>query len=69
MATYGYARCSSIEQNEARQINAMHELKIPAENIYTDKKSGKDFDRPAFQALLNKVKSGDLIYCLSIDSS
>ena len=45
----------------------MQELNIPAENIYTDKQSGKNFERPAFQALLKKVKSGDLIYCLSID--
>ena len=67
MNTYGYVRCSSIDQNEARQIGALHELNIPAENIYTDKQSGKDFDRPAFHALLSKVESGDLIYCLSID--
>ena len=67
MNTYGYVRCSSIDQNEARQIGALHELNIPKENIYTDKQSGKDFNRPAFQALLSKVESGDLIYCLSID--
>ena len=67
MAVYGYARCSSIEQNEARQIYAFQELNIPTENIYTDKQSGKDFNRSAFQALLNKVIPGDLIYCLSID--
>ena len=55
MTTYGYARCSSLDQNEARQIDAMRELDIIAENIYTDKMSGKDFQRPAYQALLNKV--------------
>ncbi|MCL2152992.1 MAG: recombinase family protein [Oscillospiraceae bacterium] len=67
MITFGYVRCSSLDQNEARQIKAMQELNIPAKNIYTDKQSGKDFKRPAFKALLNKVRSGDLIYCLSID--
>ena len=67
MTTFGYVRCSSLDQNEARQISAMHKQNIASENIYTDKQSGKDFARPAFQALLNRVAPGDLIYCLSID--
>ena len=67
MATYGYVRVSSSDQCEDRQILAMQELKIPAGNIYTDKVSGKDFQRPAYQALLNIVCPGDLIYILSID--
>ena len=51
MATYGYVRVSTAEQNEDRQTIAMSEKKIPAELIYTDKISGKDFERPAFKAL------------------
>ena len=67
MATYGYVRCSALDQNEARQMIAMDEMKIPVDHIYIDKQSGKDFERPAFQALLKKVKYSDLIYVMSID--
>ena len=67
MEKYGYCRVSSVEQNEQRQLIAMSGLNIPPENIYIDKKSGKDFERPAFQSLMKKLKSGDLIYILSID--
>ena len=67
MATYGYVRVSSADQNEDRQMLAMLELKIPAEYIFMDKQSGKDFNRPSYQSLLNKVISGDLIYIKSID--
>jgi len=67
MATYGYARISSTDQCEARQTLALRKLDIPAGNIYTDKQSGKDFQRPAYQSLMNKINPGDLIYILSID--
>ena len=67
MATYGYVRCSSIDQREDRQMMAMGELNIPPSCIFVDKMSGKDFERPQYQALLKKIKSGDLIYILSID--
>jgi len=67
MATYGYVRCPSIDKNEMRQIVAMAELKISASNIFIDKMSGKDFERPSYQSLLKKVEPGDLIYILSID--
>jgi len=67
MTVYGYVRCSSIDQNEARQILAMNELGIPQECIFTDKSSGKDFERPAYRALVKKLRSGDLLYILSID--
>jgi len=67
MTIYGYVRCSSIDQNEARQILAMNELGIPQEHIFTDKQSCKDFDRPAYKALVKKLRSGDLLYILSID--
>lgn len=64
---YGYIRVSATDQNEARQLAAMSSLKIPAEHIYMDKQSGKDFDRPRYKALVKKLKPGDLLYVLSID--
>ena len=67
LAEYGYVRVSTAEQNEDRQIFAMNELKIPAENIFMDKQSGKDFNRPAYKSLTNKLKPGDLLYVKSID--
>ena len=67
MTTYGYIRVSTVEQNEDRQTLAMNELNIPSERIYTDKISGKDFERPAYKALTEKLSSGDLIYIKSID--
>ena len=67
MKIYGYIRVSSLDQNEDRQTVAMDELKIPAEQIFTDKISGKDFKRPAYQSLVKKLKQGDLLYIKSID--
>jgi len=67
MTIYGYVRVSSADQNEDRQMLAMSELKIPTAQIFMDKLSGKDFQRPAYQALVRKVKPGDLIYIKSID--
>jgi len=67
MAQYFYVRVSSFDQCEDRQIIAMQRLNIPPENVYTDKQSGKDFHRPAYQSLLKKLKHGDLLYVLSID--
>jgi len=67
MAIYGYCRTSSIDQNESRQLAAMSELKIPSENIFVDKQSGKDFNRPSYQALVRKLRQGDLLYVLSFD--
>jgi len=67
MTIYGYARVSSVDQNEDRQIIALHELNIPTSNIYTDKQSGKDFDRPLYKTLLNNLIPGDLLYIKSID--
>lgn len=64
---YGYVRVSSREQNEDRQIIAMKEIQVPEENIFMDKQSGKDFNRPQYKRLLRKVKNGDLIYIKSID--
>ena len=67
MDTYGYVRVSTHDQNEARQLAALSGLDIPAGNIYLDKQSGKNFDRPAYQRLLRRLRSGDALYILSID--
>jgi DNA invertase Pin-like site-specific DNA recombinase len=64
---YGYVRVSSREQNEDRQLIAMHEMQVPASHIYVDKQSGKDFNRPAYRRLIRKLKTGDLLYVKSID--
>jgi DNA invertase Pin-like site-specific DNA recombinase len=67
MTIYGYVRVSSDSQNTDRQLDAMSKLGIPPERIYTDKQSGKDFDRPRYKALLETLIPGDLLYVLSID--
>ena len=67
MAIFGYIRVSSREQNEARQIDALSGLNIPEGNLYMDKQSGKDFDRPAYQAMASRMARGDLLYVKSID--
>lgn len=66
-SVYGYARVSSIEQNEERQLIAMYENSVPKTNIYIDKQSGKDFERSGYKKLIRKLKQGDLLYVLSID--
>ena len=60
-------RVSTKEQNEDRQLIVLREIGIPERNIYTDKQSGKDFDRPEYQRLARKIKKGDLLYVKSID--
>ena len=65
--TYGYVRVSSREQNEARQIDAMRAFGIEESNVYMDKQSGKDFDRPAYQALLAALQPDDVLVVKSID--
>ncbi|MDR0272028.1 MAG: recombinase family protein [Clostridiales bacterium] len=67
MAIYGYVRVSSDEQNIDRQMIAMGELKIPSAQIYIDRQSGKDFNRPNYKALMDTLQSGDLVYIKSID--
>jgi len=64
---YGYVRVSSRDQNEDRQVITMREMNIPEENIYIDKQSGKDFNRPQYKKLLRRIKPDDLIYIKSID--
>lgn len=65
--TYGYVRVSSLDQNEDRQLREMEKLSIIPKNIFIDKQSGKDFERPQYKKLLKKIKPGDLLYILSID--
>lgn len=64
---YAYVRVSTREQNEDRQLIAMNELQVPQKNIFIDKQSGKDFERPQYKKLLRKMKKDDLLYIKSID--
>ena len=65
--SYGYIRVSTREQNEDRQLLAMRELPIPTKNIFMDRQSGKDFERPQYQRMIRKLKPDDLLYVKSID--
>lgn len=65
--TYGYIRVSSRDQNEARQRIAFKEFEIPDKNIFMDKQSGKDFERPQYKKMVEKLKKDDLLYIKSID--
>lgn len=67
MADYGYVRVSSKDQNEDRQMIALKEVGVADKNIYIDKQSGKDFQRPKYKRLLRQVRPNDLIYVKSID--
>jgi len=58
---------SSTDQNEDRQLLALYDVKIPLENLFIDKQSGKDFNRPAYQELIKHLKNGDILYIKSID--
>ena len=64
---FGYIRVSSIDQNEDRQFLAMKNVNVPRKQIFVDKISGKDFNRPQYKKLVRKLKEGDLLYILSID--
>lgn len=67
MTVYGYVRVSSKDQNEDRQLIALREVGVQDKNIFVDKQSGKDFNRPKYKCLLKKLKSDDLLYIKSID--
>ena len=64
---WGYIRVSTREQNEARQVVALREFGVPDGHIFMDKQSGKDFNRPAYQALLEQIQPGDVLVVKSID--
>lgn len=64
---YGYVRVSSKDQNEDRQMVALQEVGVLGKNIFLDKQSGKDFERPMYKRLLRRLKPDDLVYIKSID--
>lgn len=64
---YGYARVSTIAQNLDRQLDELTKLGIDEKHIYTDKESGKDFDRKNYKKLIRKLKQGDALFIKSID--
>ena len=64
---YGYARVSTKEQNEDRQLIAMREMGVSDSDVYVDKESGKDFNRTYYKRLIRKLKAGDVLFIKSID--
>lgn len=64
---YGYVRVSSKDQNEERQVLAMLEIGVERKNIFVEKKSGKDFERPVYKRMMRRIKTGDTIVIKSID--
>jgi DNA invertase Pin-like site-specific DNA recombinase len=67
MKIYGYIRVSSTDQNEDRQQMAVNARGVPLQNVFMDKQSGKDFERPQYKRLVKRLRPGDLLYILSID--
>ncbi len=67
MCEYAYVRVSSLEQNEDRQLIEIKKMGVRDENIFIDKQSGKDFDRPMYKMLKAKLRESDVLYILSID--
>ncbi len=64
---YAYCRVSTTVQNEDRQLITMNDLKVPEENIFVDKVSGKNFERAEYKRMLRRIKAGDIIFVKSID--
>lgn len=64
---YGYLRVSSRDQNEDRQRIALQEMDVSEKNIFIDKQSGKDFERPSYKRMVRRMKKDDLLYIKSID--
>lgn len=67
MEIYGYVRVSSADQNEDRQLIALRERGVAEQCIFTDKQSGRNFERPGYRALVRRLRAGDLLYVVSID--
>lgn len=67
MTEYGYARVSAQDQNLARQLDALDKEGLTKKNVYADKASGRDFQRPAYRRLLRRLKPGDVVFVKSID--
>lgn len=64
---FGYVRVSSADQNEGRQLIELQKKNVPVKNIYMDKLSGKDFNRPQYKKMVSRLRKGDILYILSID--
>lgn len=64
---YGYVRVSSRDQREDRQVLALREFQVPDQNIFMDKLSGKDFNRPQYRRMVKKIKKGDVLVIKSVD--
>ncbi len=64
---FGYVRVSGVDQNEERQLIALRGRGVPDRQMYIDKQSGKDFERPAYKKMMARLRKGDLLYILSID--
>ena len=67
MRVFGYVRVSARDPNEDRQLLALREIPVPEENIFLDKQSGKDFNRPGYLRLMKRLRPGDLLVVKSID--
>ena len=67
MSDYAYIRVSAKDQKTDRQLDSLRRLNIPAKNIFIDKQSGKDFDRPRYRRLMKRIRAEDVIYIKSID--
>lgn len=67
MNVYGYVRVSSKDQRADRQLLALRDAEVPSQNIFIDKQSGKDFNRPQYRKLLKKLQENDLLVIKSID--
>ena len=65
--SYGYVRVSSTDQNEDRQLKAMADAGVPLKNLFIDKQSGKDFDRPQYIKMVRRLRKNDILFVLSID--
>lgn len=64
---YAYVRVSTLKQNEDRQMLALGEVDVPKDNIFMDKQSGKDFNRPMYRKMMKKLRPNDVLYVKSID--
>lgn len=67
MKKYGYVRVSSKDQNLNRQLDALYEVGVESKNVYIDKLSGKDFNRPNYKRLVSRLQEGDTVVIMSID--
>jgi DNA invertase Pin-like site-specific DNA recombinase len=67
MTTYGYARVSSKDQNLDRQLDQLKAIGVEPRNIFCDKASGKNFNRPSWDNLIDQLEKGDLLVVVSLD--